>query len=61
MRLDAGMPLELYHLLRDVGEQNNVAADHPDIVARMEAIIKEAHREPRPQIEPTPPPGRQYQ
>jgi len=60
VRLDEGKPLELYNLLRDVGEQTNVAADHADIVSRMETIIKDSHREPRPQIEPPKPPGRRF-
>ncbi|TWU11695.1 Arylsulfatase [Symmachiella macrocystis] len=61
IRLDAGLPLELYDLQTDVGEKTNVAADHPSVVQQMEQIIKSAHEEPRPQIEPKPPAGRQYQ
>ncbi len=61
IRLDAGLPLELYDLRTDVGEKTNVAADHPSVVQQMEQIIKSAHEEPRPQIEPKPPAGRQYQ
>jgi len=29
------IPLELYDLKRDVGEQNNVAKQHPDVVKRL--------------------------
>jgi arylsulfatase A-like enzyme len=36
-------PLELYHLPSDVGETKNVAAEHPEIVARMEQLMREAH------------------
>ncbi len=36
-------PLELYDLDTDIGEQNNVAASHPDIVAQIEQIMAEAH------------------
>jgi arylsulfatase A len=61
IRLDAGLPLELYNLRTDVGEKTNVAADHPSVVQQMEQIIKSAHKEPPPQIEPKPPAGRQYQ
>ncbi|QDU42946.1 Arylsulfatase [Symmachiella dynata] len=61
IRLDAGLPLELYNLRADVGEKTNVAADHPSVVQQMEQIIKSAHKEPPPQIEPKPPAGRQYQ
>ena len=61
IRLDAGEPLELYNLRMDVGEQHNVADAHPNVVQGMEKIIESAHEEPRPQIEPQRPAGRQYQ
>ena len=35
-------PLELYDLNQDIGEQNNVADKHPEIVAEMKKIISEA-------------------
>jgi arylsulfatase A-like enzyme len=35
-------PLELYNLAEDIGEENNVAAQHPEIVAEMETIIQQA-------------------
>jgi uncharacterized sulfatase len=35
-------PVELYDLSRDIGEATNVAAQHPEIVAKMEAIFKTA-------------------
>ena len=38
-----GQPLELYNLDDDLGEQNNLAAGHPEIVAKMEAFMKSAH------------------
>lgn len=34
---------ELYNLADDAGEQNNVAAEHPDIVARLEKIMAQQH------------------
>ena len=34
--------LELYNLTNDIGEANNVANEHPDIVSRMEKIFLEA-------------------
>ena len=33
-------PFELYNLKDDLGETNNVAAAHPDVVAQMEEIIQ---------------------
>lgn len=34
---------ELYDLTEDIGEENNVAEKHPDIVEEMEAIARKAH------------------
>jgi len=36
-------PLELYNLETDIGEQNNVAGQFPEVVKQMEEIIEEAH------------------
>lgn len=33
-------PIELYNLARDLGERNNVAAQHPDVVERIAALMK---------------------
>ena len=38
-------PLELYDLAQDLTEQHNVALDHPDVVARIEAYLKTARTE----------------
>ena len=35
--------IELYNLETDLGEANDIAADHPEVVAKMEASMKEAH------------------
>jgi len=35
-------PIELYDLSQDIGEVNNVAAQHPDVVEKMKAIFAEA-------------------
>jgi len=40
-----GGPLELYDLRRDIGEQENVAAKHPDVVAKVEEYLKSARSE----------------
>ncbi|MGN6135080.1 MAG: arylsulfatase [Aureliella sp.] len=37
--------LELYDLKADVGERHNVAAEHPDLVAKAEALMAQAHRD----------------
>ena len=37
------LPLELYHLKNDPTEATDVAAAHPDLVARMEKILREQH------------------
>lgn len=36
-------PVELYDLAKDLGELNNVASDHPDVVARLLAYSQESH------------------
>ena len=38
-------PIELYDLKTDTGEKNNVAAAHPDVVRRMEEIMRTARTE----------------
>jgi arylsulfatase A-like enzyme len=38
-------PFELYDLSRDIGEQNNIAAEHPDILARMKSYARQSHTE----------------
>ncbi len=38
-------PLELYDLSSDIGEEHNVAAEHPDVVAKIEAYLKTARTE----------------
>ena len=34
---------ELYDLATDIGEEKNVAADHPEVLAKIAAICAEAH------------------
>jgi len=37
------LELELYNLEEDIQEQNNVAADHPEIIRQMELILESEH------------------
>jgi arylsulfatase A len=48
LRLKPGAPLELYNLRQDPAETTNVAAQNPQVVASIEAILKTARTAPRP-------------
>jgi arylsulfatase A-like enzyme len=45
VRLRPGGPLELYDLGKDVGEKDDVAARHPEVVADIESYLKTARTE----------------
>jgi len=45
VRLKPGGPVELYDLRADVGEQYNIAAQHPDLIAKATTMINEARSE----------------
>jgi arylsulfatase A len=45
VRLAAGAPVELYNLSQDLGEKRNVAADNPDVVAKIEKTLARARTE----------------
>jgi arylsulfatase A len=47
IRLERKLETELYNLKTDPGEKNNVAAANPEVVRKMEAMLKAAHQEPR--------------
>jgi arylsulfatase A-like enzyme len=36
------LQIELYNLAQDIGEQNNVAADHPELVERLAGLMESA-------------------
>jgi len=40
--VDPDSPLELYNLSTDIGEQNNVASEYPEVVAELNALIDQA-------------------
>jgi arylsulfatase A-like enzyme len=42
VRLGPDEELELYDLSQDIGEQHNVAAEHPQVIARIEAVLETA-------------------
>ena len=42
VRLKADLPLEVYDLEADPGEQRNVADANPDVVAKIEEYLKTA-------------------
>jgi arylsulfatase A-like enzyme len=43
----AGAAFELYHLREDIGETDNLAERHPDVLAGMKALMHAAHTSPR--------------
>lgn len=45
VRLDPKGPLKLYDLSTDIGEANDVAAEHPDVVESIEAYLEGARTE----------------
>ena len=45
LRENPAAPIELYDLATDSAEANNLAAKNPEVVAKAEALMKEAHRD----------------
>jgi arylsulfatase A-like enzyme len=45
VRLAPGKPLELYDLAKDIGEERDISAERPDIVAKFETYLKTARTE----------------
>lgn len=42
---DHESPLQLYNLSNDIGEENNVAADNPEVVKKIDTILQKARTE----------------
>ena len=40
---DPNAPIQLFDLKKDIGETNNIAANHPDIIRRFTKLFKTAH------------------
>ena len=45
VRLGPMQPLELYNLAADIGEEKDVAAEHADVVGKMENYLETARSE----------------
>jgi uncharacterized sulfatase len=37
-------PLQLFDLSKDIGEENDLATEHPDLVKKLEKLMDGAHR-----------------
>ena len=44
VKKDPNHPIELYDLSKDVGEKDNVAFKHPEIVRKLETAMRDSHR-----------------
>lgn len=42
VRTDAGEPVELYDLSSDIGEENDVSINHPEIIAQVKKLFQTA-------------------
>lgn len=43
LRIGADAPIELYDVVKDPGEKNNVAGQHPEVVKQIETYLREAY------------------
>ena len=44
VKKDPNHAIELYDLSNDIGEKNNLASKHPEIVRKIETAMKDSHR-----------------
>jgi arylsulfatase A len=61
VRSMSNVPFELYDLSNDIGEHNNLAEKYPDVIAKIQAYIKQTRTEMLPQTEPVMPKGKSFQ
>ena len=45
LRLKKDEPLELYDVSKDIGEQDNIVNQHPEVIQEIEAYLKTARTE----------------
>jgi arylsulfatase A-like enzyme len=43
VRKNSNSPIELYDLSKDIGEENNIASNHPELVKKMELAMRDSH------------------
>lgn len=60
LRHDKQKPWELYDLSDDIGEQNDLAAEHPEVVSELTEWIEANRVDMPPQIEPEYPKGKRF-
>ena len=47
---DDGLPVELYNLREDIGQKNNLAAQHPERVKAMQALLEQVRQSTYPEL-----------
>lgn len=47
---DDGQPVKLYNLKEDIGQRHNLAAEHPERVAEMQALLKQIRESRYPEL-----------
>ena len=52
VQMDPKDPVELYDLKNDIGETTDLAAQRPDIMAKINQLLATCRVEARPQVEP---------
>ena len=60
VKMGSNKPMMLYDLSKDIGEQNDLSKQHPDIAKEMAELMKGSRTEMLPQEEPELPEGKKY-